>query len=74
MSYVFKKLRDKNNPYDHSDVTVTCDADTMDELLESFKSFLMASGFSIDWHSNLEIVADVEFSPLGKALSEEEEE
>lgn len=45
--YVFIKEKDKDNPFDNTRVTLEVEAGTLDDILESFKEFLLASGFSI---------------------------
>ena len=44
--YIFTKHKDPNNDYDVSSVTMTVEAETISEIMEEFKGFLVASGFS----------------------------
>jgi hypothetical protein len=47
--YRFIKYRDNSNEYDFTNVLISVDKDaSRDELLEAFKSFLVACGFAID--------------------------
>jgi len=45
---IFKKMQDKENPYDTKSVEVTTVALTLDDIFEDFKGFLQASGFIIN--------------------------
>lgn len=47
--YKFTKTRDPSNPYDLTTVEIEVDAATLDDLMEAFHSFLMASGFPVNW-------------------------
>lgn len=45
MSYKFIKTRDEDNRYDNTDVVISFDACTLDEMLEVFTEFLFACGY-----------------------------
>jgi hypothetical protein len=47
-TYTFKKERDLKNEYDISEVTMKIEAGTLNELIEEFGRFLVASGFSAE--------------------------
>ena len=49
MSYIFKKTVDKSNPCDMTDVEIVCHGETVSELCEAFKSFLMACEFPVGY-------------------------
>ena len=44
----FIKLRDQDNKYDNYDVEICTDALSLPEVFEVFKSFLQASGYTIE--------------------------
>ena len=52
--YVFKKYPDNTNEYDNVEVTFEFEATTKDELVETFKEFLMAVGFGVKREKCLE--------------------
>lgn len=43
--YIFKKLKDENNPYDKTNITLELEAESLTELFEAFEDFLKGSGF-----------------------------
>lgn len=45
--YTFIKTRDVQNPYDITEINMTVETESLPELLEEFKNFLIASGFTI---------------------------
>jgi hypothetical protein len=52
--YKFSKTPDPENPFDHTEVTVTTSAEMLDDLLTAFEDFLRGNGFRFD--GNVEIV------------------
>jgi hypothetical protein len=44
---IFRKERDKTNQFDTTNVVVESTAITLPDILEDFKEFLMACGYSI---------------------------
>lgn len=67
MSYVFKKIKDEQNPYDTTTVIVKIDTVTLGDLLEGFEDFLRACGYQ--FKGNLNIVDEYDAT-----LKEEEDE
>lgn len=45
-TYKFVKMRDETNPFDHTDVLVKVSAEHIADILEAFKDYLLACGFS----------------------------
>jgi hypothetical protein len=60
VSYKFKKIHDPLNRYDITDIdhTVQHPDVTLQELLEEFKYFLMASGFPVNSTDTIEIISE----------------
>lgn len=54
--FIFKKLRDLENPFDVSEVEMKVESASLTEILEEFKFFLMSSGFHIT--GDIEIIED----------------
>lgn len=52
--YKFIKYKDKHNEFDTTNVLIQTETVILDDLLESFKEFLLASGYSIK--GDIEIV------------------
>lgn len=60
MAYIFKKIKDLDNPYDKTTVTIESESATLPDLLQDFKDFLLASGFVIDGDLVIENITDEE--------------
>ena len=45
--YIFKKLKNKNNDYNKTEITMEIEEISLYDILEEFEYFLKASGFSI---------------------------
>ena len=60
MAIIFKKTRDTSNQFDNTDIEITSHSITMSDIIEDFKSFLMACGYPIDFTDKLEITNDDE--------------
>lgn len=60
--YKFIKTKDSGNEYDVKDVCVRVDYDdiTLDELLDAFKAFLLACGFSFEITEHIGIIEEEE--------------
>lgn len=58
MSYKFTKTHNPNNQFDVTDVTIElmCGETTREELLQAFKEFLLACGFSV--RGEIEVVEE----------------
>jgi hypothetical protein len=68
--YKFIKLKDKNNRFDNTDVCIRLDAEqSLPDLLEAFKEFLMACGYQLDSGGSIEYISPEE---LGLTPDEEE--
>ncbi len=46
-TYIFKKLKDKTNPYDTTEVEMIVETVDRQELLERFIDFLQVSGYNV---------------------------
>jgi hypothetical protein len=46
--YIFKKLKDENNHFDTTTVTMEVETCGLVELIEAFEEFLAASGFGMN--------------------------
>lgn len=44
--YVFKKLKEKDNPFDVSEITMEVEVDRIDDLIQEFGNFLKCSGYT----------------------------
>lgn len=56
-SYSFIKRRNESNKYDTTDVRITVERSAdRNELLQAFKEFLLACGFSIAQDEELDII------------------
>lgn len=58
--YKFIKLRNPENRFDNTEVEVSVEAETLDELLEAFQDFLLACSYRPT--GNLDFVEDKVFS------------
>jgi len=61
MSIIFKKTRDKDNHFDVSEVTMEVDSVSLPDILEEFKGFLVAAGFSLCHTDRIEIVKEGDY-------------
>lgn len=46
--YVFKKIKDETNKFEISDIEMTVDTVSLNDLLQEFQFFLLASGYTFD--------------------------
>lgn len=51
----FKKSRDLDNEFDQTDIVMETYSETLPDLLEDYKNFLMACGFPINFDDTIEI-------------------
>lgn len=51
--YEFIFHKDENNPFSITKVTMEVDTDYMPDLLETFREFLSACGFAIDFRDEV---------------------
>lgn len=54
--YTFYKPKDKDNHFDRTEVAIICDTESLDDLLEAFKEFLLACSFHIPNGAEIEII------------------
>lgn len=54
----FKKTHDPSNQYDNTDVTIESHSQTVTDILEDFKCFLMACGYPVDFNDTIHIEKD----------------
>ena len=45
---IFRKVRDDDNQFDTTNITIESDAQTLPDVLEDFKGFLMACGYYVN--------------------------
>ena len=58
-TYIFKKLKDKTNHYDTTEIEMIVETVDRQELLERFIDFLQVSGYNIkDLQDELEDLSD----------------
>ena len=57
---IFKKERDKSNDFDTCYITVESGAVSLPDILEDFKSFLMACGYAVNFKDSIVIEKDEE--------------
>jgi len=55
---VFKKIKDKENKFERSEVTMECDSVYLPEILENFKYFLLACGYVIRPEDEIGIISE----------------
>jgi hypothetical protein len=56
--YIFNKKQDPDNRFDNTNVTIESNSESLPDLLEDFRRFLLACGFTID--GEIDIVKDDE--------------
>jgi hypothetical protein len=54
MGMIFKKLRDPDNQFDHTDVIIRSDSTDLPSILQDFSDFLKGCGFL--WQGEITIV------------------
>lgn len=59
---IFRKVKDKTNQFDNTDVTIESDSVTLTDLLDDFKSFLLACGYVIRPEEDIVILNDEEIN------------
>lgn len=45
--YIFTKLKDQSNDFDKTKVIIECETEDKQDLLECFKEFLVACGYTV---------------------------
>lgn len=53
-TYIFKKLKDPENQFDNTDVTIKVNTETLGDLLEAFKEYLLACGYQVSGDITIE--------------------
>lgn len=56
--YIFTKKKDIDNKFDTTNVTIECDAETLEDLFSAFEEFLLGCGFK--FNGTIDIVNDDE--------------
>lgn len=57
----FKKTKDSSNKFDTSTITLESEAVSLPEILEDFKSFLMACGYAVEYTDDIVIEKEESF-------------
>jgi hypothetical protein len=57
---IFKKLRNKTNKFDTTDITFESEAESLPEILDDMRDFLAACGYAVSYKDTLVIEKEEE--------------
>ena len=66
---ILRKEKDKTNEFDHSTVTITTDAENLNDLFDVFEDFIEAVGYSVGLHEKVGLIDQNEIDTVLNTLN-----